>query len=1005
MAREYFAGMGQAVADRTINRKGESWGDVAHRVALGNVSIGHQYEDERSLRRHLENATILMSGRHLQHGDETQPDRNLEIFSNCLQSDTKVLTLEHGPKRIADLVGQTVSVKARDGEWRKATVHNYGHQALYTYKFGPSFGPISTTHPCEVVATANHRWFLADGSVTEQLQVGDLLEAAPFSEDYDQEATRHGLIFGDGTSHKRRNDYHDGMACQGRDYIGIRLCGKDKDLLPLFEGYGVTYPPHAGGDPVVYVGRKRFWKELPFCTDPAYIGGFIHGWWLADGSKQYGGSNSDNRIEISTARVDAVEWLKTYAAYAGWVVSGLSVREREERDGSFDNGKSLYSVRLARGVSRRVKEVEYYGEEEVFCIEEPVTTGFVLANGLLTGNCSTSVQRSITFYLLLNGSGVGSSYDDEICLVDFRQMPQVVCTIREDHPDVLSGRISGYHTTASVLVETFQPATIYPVHDSREGWAQAVEQIEVMAWKGLRDHLLILDFSGVRPNGAPIAGMQGRPASGPGPLMSALTKVATVRDKPYAPWRQAMEIDHHLAECVLVGGARRAARIAVKYWKDPDILAFIRVKQDGGLWSANNSVGVDAEFWSTPNDVLPAILEAQYEHGTGEPGLLNLDMLVRGEARPKASDALQLSGKYRLSAEGMQLRQQLAEVACDMRYFVIVNPCGEIRLNLTGAYCVIADVVPYFSESDEDAEDAFRQATRALLRTNRLPALFQGELDRTNRIGVGFTGIHEYAWDRFGLTFLDLIEEGQGIMVDANGHQLVEPSMKAWAFWLQLQRFALAVEEAAEDWCLENNQAMPATLRTIKPAGTTSKLFGLTEGVHLPPMREYLRWVQFRSDDKLVDVYRAQGYPVRELKTYSGTTVVGFPTQPLICTLGMDIITAAEATPEQQFRWLRLLETFWLGRHGGNQISYTLKYDPAKVDRASYEKVMRENMPLVRAVSVMPQMDMTVYEYQPEEPITTIEFSRLMDQVQAMKEEVDRVHVDCANGACPIDFR
>ena len=30
---------------------------------------------------------------------------------------------------------------------------------------------------------------------------------------------------------------------------------------------------------------------------------------------------------------------------------------------------------------------------------------------------------------------------------------------------------------------------------------------------------------------------------------------------------------------------------------------------------------------------------------------------------------------------------------------------------------------------------------------------------------------------------------------------------------------------------------------------TTSKLFGLTEGAHLPAMREYLRWVQFRNDD------------------------------------------------------------------------------------------------------------------------------------------------------------
>ncbi len=64
----------------------------------------------------------------------------------------------------------------------------------------------------------------------------------------------------------------------------------------------------------------------------------------------------------------------------------------------------------------------------------------------------------------------------------------------------------------------------------------------------------------------------------------------------------------------------------------------------------------------------------------------------------------------------------------------------------------------------------------------------------------------------------------------------------------------------------------------------------------------------------LVAEYRAKGYPVRELKTYSGTTIVGFPTAPLICQLGMGdkLVTAAEATPEEQYEYLRLLEKYWI---------------------------------------------------------------------------------------------
>ena len=126
---------------------------------------------------------------------------------------------------------------------------------------------------------------------------------------------------------------------------------------------------------------------------------------------------------------------------------------------------------------------------------------------------------------------------------------------------------------------------------------------------------------------------------------------------------------------------------------------------------------------------------------------------------------------------------------------------------------------------------------------------------------------------------------------------------------------------------------VPHTMTTIKPAGTTSKLFGLCEGWHLPSMTQYLRWVQFRDDDPLIVKYRASGYPIRELQQYSGTIIVGFPTQPTIATLGMGdaLVTAGQATPEEQYKWLMLGEKYWI--HGvdengepveenyGNQIS------------------------------------------------------------------------------------
>lgn len=202
---------------------------------------------------------------------------------------------------------------------------------------------------------------------------------------------------------------------------------------------------------------------------------------------------------------------------------------------------------------------------------------------------------------------------------------------------------------------------------------------------------------------------------------------------------------------------------------------------------------------------------------------------------------------------------------------------------------------------------------------------------------------------------------------------------------------------------------------------TTSKLFGLTEGAHLPSMREYLRWVQFRNDDPLVADYEERGYPVRHLTTYSGTTIVGFPTVPLICSLGLGdkLVTAAEATPEEQYQYLRLCEKYFMTgvdedeetlRETGGQISYTLKYDPNVLSYEEFCETLKNGQSTIRCCSVMPQSDTSAYEYQPEEPVTKAQFEVIAEAIerasngQKVKEDVGVEHVDCAGGACPVSF-
>ncbi|MFZ5438211.1 MAG: ribonucleoside-diphosphate reductase [Patescibacteria group bacterium] len=618
-------------------------------------------------------------------------------------------------------------------------------------------------------------------------------------------------------------------------------------------------------------------------------------------------------------------------------------------------------------------------------------------------NCSTASSSFLLFYLLLNGSGVGRAYDDDLMVVDWDQMPIIRCVLDENHPDFIWGEDESVRDAKHKYGKVFW----FEVPDTREGWAQAIEKIETMAFeKKYKDDLLIIDFSKVRPKGAKIKGMQNRPASGPRPLMKAIQKVATVKNSGMEPWRQTIFVDHYLSECVLVGGARRAARIAVKTWTDAGIFDFISIKKGGFLWSANNSVAVDDKFWKQKTKhskkVLDAILKAAYYDKTGEPGFVNQHKYVQndkgfnGYVDGKYAD----SKKYQPTNNARKLLAKVAKKAGAKYYTQIPNPCGEITLNMLGGYCVIADVVPYHAPDVEAAEEAFRVATRALIRTNTMDSLYTREVKRTNRIGVGMTGIHEYAWNAFGYSFRDLIDE-----------------KKAKDFWLTIARFKRAVVDEAEKYSKKLGVNLPHTNTTIKPAGTTSKLFGLSEGAHLPAMREYIRWVQFREDDPLVKKYKKMGYPVRELKSYPGTTVVGFPTQPEICKLGMNgqLVTAAEATPEEQYKWLMLLEKYWirgideagkpLEPDTGNQVSYTLKYDPDKVSYQKFKAMVTKYQPQIRTCSVMPKIDATAYEYQPEEAININEFMKVIREISdedGLLEDINLDHLKCESGACPI---
>ena len=136
-------------------------------------------------------------------------------------------------------------------------------------------------------------------------------------------------------------------------------------------------------------------------------------------------------------------------------------------------------------------------------------------------NCATAIASFAKFYLLLNGSGVGRAYDDELVVVDWaagaghaalsvagasglsaqrrRAAPfrrRAVAAARPRRSPATPRRrapgspASWWPTSAQVPAG----AIVHQIADSREGWAKAMELLESMAFAGARGR-----DAGVRP--------------------------------------------------------------------------------------------------------------------------------------------------------------------------------------------------------------------------------------------------------------------------------------------------------------------------------------------------------------------------------------------------------------------------------------------------------------------------------------------------------------------------
>lgn len=751
---------------------------------------------------------------------------------NPVAGDTLVVTKELGNVPIKTLAGKSATVLNKNGDWTPATFKSYGVQPVTKVTLKLNSNTVK-----EVFATANHRWVLSDGTVvpTSALEQGnhiDFVTAPKAQEDADYIlGIRHGLVYGDGAmtkAHKRMKGYH------------LRLCGTAKqDFLKYFTEYPIAYPPSAEGDPIIMLydtfAATHALKELPSAQETdSYLLGFIRGWFGADG--HVGKKNPQVSICCNAAGRD---WLLQYSERAGFVIQSISTQPRttnygERTEDSFVLRISRSSFTDADVLSAEkqalvkpiqscysVYSVEETGEaEEVFCAEVPVTNTFVLAGGLVTGNCSfVAIDDPRAFdeilYILMCGTGVGFSVERQY----IAQLPIVGIDI-------------GF-TNGKPVIQTkdkLQPIDVtIVVEDSKQGWASAYRDLLKHLYAG---EIPKWDVSLVRPAGAKLVTFGGR-ASGPDPLVDLFK--FTIETFKQACGRKLTSIECHdlvckIADIVVVGGVRRSALISLSNLSDDRM----RLAKSGQWWVndpqralANNS----ATYTERPQtEIFLKEWMSLIESKSGERGIFNKHAAIKKAESTGRRDASKIAG---------------------------TNPCAEISLRSAGL-CNLSEVVIRSTDTLEDLKHKVRIATiigtyQSLLTDFKyIRPIWKQNQEDERLLGVSLTGIMD--------------------------HPVLSKTQLLTNEWLcQLKQVAINTNK---EWADKLGIKPAAAITTVKPSGTVSQLVDSASGIHPRYSKHYIRTVRADKKDPLAQLMVSQGFPVEDaFGKEDSTYVFSFPVE------------------------------------------------------------------------------------------------------------------------------
>jgi len=397
----------------------------------------------------------------------------------------------------------------------------------------------------------------------------------------------------------------------------------------------------------------------------------------------------------------------------------------------------------------------------------------------------------------------------------------------------------GFDTKGAGKIKIKNPKEEYSnftVSDNREGWVSALKKLLEAYFTG--NEKPEFDFSEIRPKGEPLKSFGGV-ASGPEPLKNMLNDINTILNSKVGEPMSALDIldiMNLIGKCVVAGGVRRSAEIALG---KPENKEFIKAKQNKEKlqdyrWVSNNSIiakkGMDYSF------------VAEQIAKNGEPGIFWLE---NAQVYSRMNDPPDNKDKKALG----------------------INPCGEQTLE-SFELCCLAETYPSRHNSWKEFKETLKYAylyAKTVTLVNTHVKVTNAVMLKNRRMGISQTGITE-AFTKHGK------------------HKMIEWCKKGYSYLKKLDKIY-------SDWL-----CVPESIKitTVKPSGTVSLLPGVSHGIHFPHSKYYIRRIRIQETSELVEIAKTAGYKVFKDKYSDNTMLIEFPVKKEYFTRGKRDVTIWE---------------------------------------------------------------------------------------------------------------